>query len=196
MLQQEAQAALAVVAANKTLPPSPLPSPEHPADAAPANKLLEQAQQHPHQRPASASNIVSRTASPARFDKFGRRVISPPLTRTSSGQGTPGTSTPLRRESEVSLHSAQIPFQRQFTEFFQQHQQQLDLDVAQATSLMQLYEIRAKIKQQDNSSLLKAREKISALRQFQSQNPITPAEGHATPDVKENRYTYPRTSAP
>lgn len=59
---------------------------------------------------------------------------------------------------------------------------------------MQLYEIRAKIKQQDNSSLLKAREKISALRQFQSQSPITNPERHATPDVPQNRYTYPRTS--
>jgi hypothetical protein len=60
---------------------------------------------------------------------------------------------------------------------------------------MQLYEIRAKIKQQDNSSLLKAREKISALRQYQSQSPVTSAERHATPDVQHSRFTYPRTSA-
>ena len=73
--------------------------------------------------------------------------------------------------------------------------QQVDLDVAQATSLMQLYEIRAKIKQQDNSSLLRAREKISALKQFQPQSPITNAERYTTPDVPQNRYTYPRTSA-
>ncbi|KAJ9133351.1 hypothetical protein NKR19_g9079 [Coniochaeta hoffmannii] len=164
---QEARAALAVVTANKTLPTappaSPSPSPEHPAQAAPANKFLEQSQRD-HQR-------VTRTASPATFDKFGRRIISPPLSRTNSATGTPGTSTPLRRESEV------------------------DLDVAQATSLMQLYEIRAKLKQQDNSSLLKAREKINALRQYQSQSPITSAERHATPDVPQTRFTYPRTSA-
>jgi hypothetical protein len=60
---------------------------------------------------------------------------------------------------------------------------------------MQLYEIRAKIKQQDNSSLLKAREKISALRQFQSQSPITNPERHATPDSPQTRFTYPKTSA-
>ncbi|KAB5536510.1 hypothetical protein GE09DRAFT_1140190 [Coniochaeta sp. 2T2.1] len=172
---QEARAALAVVTANKTVPntPAPLaapsPSPEHPSDAAPANKFLEQPQRD-HQRTGSSS-ITSRTSSPATFDKFGRRIISPPLTRTNSATGTPGTSTPMRRESEV------------------------DLDVAQATSLMQLYEIRAKIKQQDNSSLLKAREKISALRQFQSQSPITHGERHAPPDVPQTRFTYPRTSA-
>jgi hypothetical protein len=60
---------------------------------------------------------------------------------------------------------------------------------------MQLYEIRAKIKQQDNSSLLRAREKISALRQFQSQSPTTSFERQATPDVP-HRFTYPRTSTP
>jgi len=60
---------------------------------------------------------------------------------------------------------------------------------------MQLYEIRAKIKQQDNSSLLKAREKISALRQFQSQSPMAHSERHATPDIPQARFTYPRTSA-
>lgn len=60
---------------------------------------------------------------------------------------------------------------------------------------MQLYEIRAKIKQQDNSSLLKAREKISALRQCQSQSTIPGTDRQDTPDVPHSRFTYPKPSA-
>jgi hypothetical protein len=108
------------VTANKTLPTephtAPSPSPEHPADA-PANKLLSQPQQLHHQGVDFASGVASRTASPARFDKFGRRIISPPLTRTNSNHGSPGTSTPVRSQSEVSLPSLQMLSHKTFTEF-------------------------------------------------------------------------------
>lgn len=42
--------------------------------------------------PCSASPFVSPTASPAKFDKLGRRILTPPNTRTSSAYGSlPGT---------------------------------------------------------------------------------------------------------
>ncbi|EGS19045.1 uncharacterized protein CTHT_0056670 [Thermochaetoides thermophila DSM 1495] len=85
--------------------------------------------------PCSASPFVSRTASPAKFDKFGRRILTPPNTRTSSAYASlPGTP---RNEFED--------------------------DVDRAHALMALYEIRAKLKDQDSRSLNKLREKIAAL---------------------------------
>ncbi len=52
---------------------------------------------------------------------------------------------------------------------------------------MALYEIRAKLKEQDNSSLLKAREKIAALaarQQAETQQKSEP--------IKHYPYTYPK----
>lgn len=54
---------------------------------------------------------------------------------------------------------------------------------------MALYDIRSKLKQQDNSSLAKAREKINALAarqqaQAQAQNQVKP--------IRSNRYSYPK----
>lgn len=46
---------------------------------------------------------------------------------------------------------------------------QIDGDIDRASTLLSLYEIRAKLKEQDNSSLLKAREKINALAAKQAQ---------------------------
>lgn len=102
----------------------------------------------------------------ARFDKFGRRILlSPPLTRTNSAQAS-GTATP-RRDSD----------------------NEDDLD--RASTLMALYEIRAKLKQQDNSSLIKAREKIAdlAARQQAQQTGAPPASGSNKRDSA--RFSYP-----
>jgi hypothetical protein len=65
---------------------------------------------------------------------------------------------------------------------------QLDADLERASTLMALYDIRSKLKQQDNSSLLKAREKINALaaRQQAQQAPKT---GEAR---RTNRYSFPK----
>lgn len=46
---------------------------------------------------------------------------------------------------------------------------QIDGDIDRASTLLSLYEIRAKLKEQDNSSLMKAREKINALAAKQAQ---------------------------
>lgn len=58
---------------------------------------------------------------------------------------------------------------------------------------MALYEIRAKLKQQDNSSLIKAREKIAALatKQQQQQHAEADKPGKHEP-IKHYPYTYPK----
>ena len=84
------------------------------------------------------------------------------MTRSSSSHGSlPGTP---RRESEN------------------------EDEVDRASTLMSLYEIRAKIKQQDNSSLMRAREKIQALAARQQAQAAEKKEAH------NNRYSFPRHS--
>ncbi|KAK1769527.1 hypothetical protein QBC33DRAFT_324418 [Phialemonium atrogriseum] len=153
---QEAEAALALVNANKALPP--------PHDA---SKPLEQDQLH-HQRPASASAIISWTSSSAKFDKFGRRILTPPMTRSNSSMGPiSGTSTP-RGESQA------------------------EDDVARATSLMQLYEIRAQLRQQDTTGLNRARERINAIQARQHQQMAHTPEKRETSESSQTRFTYPK----
>ncbi len=64
--------------------------------------------------------------------------------------------------------------------------QQLEDDVDKATSLMALYDIRMKLKEQDNTSLNKLREKIAAL---QTRQQAEKKEGGSS------RYTYPKAPA-
>lgn len=54
---------------------------------------------------------------------------------------------------------------------------------------MALYEIRAKLKQQDNSSLMKAREKIANLAARQQQQTAT---GKKEPEKITSRFTFPK----
>lgn len=55
---------------------------------------------------------------------------------------------------------------------------------------MALYDIRSKLKQQDNSSLLKAREKINALAaRQQAQQAQNMAK---TDEMRRNRYSFPK----
>lgn len=100
--------------------------------------------------------------------------MSPPLSRTNSAQAS-GAATP-RRDSEM------------------------EDDLDRASTLMALYEIRAKLKQQDNSSLIKAREKIAELAAKQQQqthtqthaqnpNPVA-AAGHGKKEG--SRFSYPK----
>lgn len=55
---------------------------------------------------------------------------------------------------------------------------------------MALYEIRAKLREQDNTSLLKLREKVAALQARQH----TEKKDGAT-DNRQSRFTYPKTPA-
>jgi hypothetical protein len=55
---------------------------------------------------------------------------------------------------------------------------------------MALYDIRAKIKQQDNSSLMRAREKINALaaKQLAAERNLK-----ASDELRRHRYTFPKS---
>lgn len=52
---------------------------------------------------------------------------------------------------------------------------------------MALYDIRSKLKQQDNSSLLRAREKINALAARQQAQ-----QASKTEEMRRNRYSFPK----
>jgi len=160
---QEAQAAVALVNANKSLASTAASSAAAASSKAPDVPPVRPSQRN-HQRIGSASSFISRTASPAKFDNFGRRILTPPMSRTNSQQGSiPGTP---RRESEP------------------------EDDVDKANSLMALYDIRMKVKEQDHTSLLKLREKIAAL---QARQQAEKKEG--TVDGRHSRYTYPKAPA-
>ncbi|KAL2259387.1 hypothetical protein VTK26DRAFT_6961 [Humicola hyalothermophila] len=159
----ESQSAVALVNANK--------SPTLGSATTESSKASEQAAARPgprnHQRTPSSSSApsgswVSRTASPAKFDKYGRRILTPPNTRSNSNHGSiPGTP---RREAEI------------------------DEDVDRANSLMALYEIRAKLKDQDNRSLNKLREKVAALHARQQAE-----KKDATGDGGRMKFSYPKS---
>ncbi|KAK3309611.1 uncharacterized protein B0T15DRAFT_8302 [Chaetomium strumarium] len=164
---QESQAASALVNANKT----PTTTTSAPADS---NRPSEQL--HPkrpdllhHRRTGSAgsaastgSSFMSRTGSPAKFDKLGRRIITPPNTRSNSTYNSiPGTP---RREPDY------------------------EDDVDRAGTLMALYDIRARLRDQDNARTLnKLREKIDALHAKQ-------VHAEKKDAVTGSRYSYPKSS--
>ncbi|ORY62149.1 uncharacterized protein BCR38DRAFT_410594 [Pseudomassariella vexata] len=136
-----------------------------------ANKNLD-AKLVPQSQPQSKGLSESRTASPAtRFDKLGRRIFTPPLSRTNSGTGTTASSIPGTPRT---------------------HREDSDADIDRASTLLSLYEIRAKLKEQDNSSLMKAREKINALAAKQAQT--SKDQKHLAPPKKDGpgRITYPK----
>jgi Tfp pilus assembly protein PilO len=68
--------------------------------------------------------------------------------------------------------------------------QQLEDDVDKANSLMALYDIRMKVKEQDHTSLLKLREKIAALQARQQAE-----KKEASANQQHSRYTYPKAPA-
>ncbi|KAH6634090.1 hypothetical protein B0J18DRAFT_415271 [Chaetomium sp. MPI-SDFR-AT-0129] len=153
----ESQAAVKVVTVNKAN------SSPAPVDAdKPAEQLQRPALRGSGGSGASGgSSFISRTASPAKFDKYGRRILTPPNTRSNSTYGSiPGTPKP-----------------------------EADDDVSQASSLMALYEIRAKLKDHDtNRNLSKLREKIDALHAKQLQT--DKKDG----DASKMKIPYPKKS--
>lgn len=70
--------------------------------------------------------------------------------------------------------------------------EQAEDDMDRASTLMALYEIRAKLKQQDNSSLMKAREKIADLAARQQQQQTTATPGKKEPEKITSRFTFPK----
>ncbi|KAK5624756.1 hypothetical protein RRF57_000472 [Xylaria bambusicola] len=112
-----------------------------------ANKAVDSPDkpQTNHRRSATESCITSPPPSASRLtDKYGRRFFSPPLSRTNSATPSSIPGTPRGEHAT-------------------------DSDVDRASTLLSLYEIRAKLREQDNSSLMKAREKINALAAKQQQ---------------------------
>ncbi|OAQ72197.1 hypothetical protein VFPPC_00227 [Pochonia chlamydosporia 170] len=101
---------------------------------------------------------------PPKFDKLGRRILINSGSRSGSAANSiPGT--PRLSDSNA------------------------DDDLERASTLMALYDIRAKIKQQDNSSLLRAREKINALAAKQQ---AAERSMKASDELRRHRYSFPK----
>ncbi|KAI4602691.1 hypothetical protein KJ359_007909 [Pestalotiopsis sp. 9143b] len=151
---QDQGAAKALVAANKNL------------ERAVGSKDVPTPTSQPQSKGAGTPVVDSRNTTPAgRFDKLGRRIFSPPMSRTNSF--TPSTSsmpgTPRKDD--------------------------IDGDIDRASTLLSLYEIRAKLKEQDNSSLMKAREKINALAAKQAQLAKQHQQSQLQPKLPTSRPT-------
>ncbi|KHN96440.1 uncharacterized protein MAM_05729 [Metarhizium album ARSEF 1941] len=113
-------------------------------------------------RPANMKRSWSSEASvPPKFDKLGRRI----LINSGSRSGSAANSSPPRAARPV------------------------DDDLERASTLMALYDIRAKIKQQDNSSLMRAREKINALAAKQQ---AADRSMRASDELRRHRYSFPK----
>lgn len=160
---QEPKAANSLVNANKTLPTNP-PKPQEVQN-------LRASQPTPGSIPRSSS-----ATSQNRFDKLGRKILTPPaMSRTNSSGPTPldvsypGTPRELAND-----------------------------DVNQANHLMTLYEIRNKLKQQDSTGLKKAREQIDALiertKQRQQGSQSEAQSQPERPRPLSRTYTYPKTT--
>ncbi|KAM0665429.1 hypothetical protein ACQRIT_006286 [Beauveria bassiana] len=137
------------------------------ANESPTSQPQQQQQQRP---PAMRRHWSTEQAGLPKFDKLGRRILisSPNMSRPSSNTNSiPGT--PRGGGSDV------------------------DDDLERASTLMALYDIRAKIKQQDNSSLLKAREKINALAAKQQAQQAADRNAKAAEEARRNRYSFPRS---
>ncbi|KAM0280395.1 hypothetical protein ACHAQH_004109 [Verticillium albo-atrum] len=167
----EPSAAAALVTANKAIQKVEQDShslaPRRPSDDL---RRAQSAQSYPRASATGTSSPASGSGAatgPARHDKFGRRILmSPPLTRTNSAQGSvPGTP---RRDSDP------------------------EDDLDRASTLMALYDIRAKLKQQDNSSLMKAREKIAELAARQQAQAGAAGAGRKEGEKGPARYSYPK----
>ncbi|SPO00881.1 uncharacterized protein DNG_03629 [Cephalotrichum gorgonifer] len=114
-----------------------------------------------------------------------QRLMRPDLGRTCSSVSTPGPfdrlgkhvfgSQPPTRPSSVSATAPGTPVPHDIED-----------DVDKASTLIALQEIRAKLKQQDNTSLMKAREKVNALAARQQALESNGKSG------RKPRYTYPK----
>jgi hypothetical protein len=122
----------------------------------------------PRSRPASAlqRSWSFEPSSQPKFDKYGRRIHLNPPTSSRSGSQTNSIPGTPRNES--------------------------DNDLDQASTLIALYEIRSKLKQQDNSSLIRAREKINALAAKQQAQQAAERNMKAAEELRRTRYSFPK----
>ncbi|KAG6284504.1 hypothetical protein E4U09_007852 [Claviceps aff. purpurea] len=120
--------------------------------------------------PPSRPSVLNRSWSsesgvPLKFDRVDRRML---INLPASRSGTAANSAP--GTPRLSDSNAEYDWER-------------------ASTLMALYDIRAKIKQQDNSSLLRAREKINALAAKQQ---AAERNAKASKELRRHRYLYPK----
>lgn len=112
-------------------------------------------------------------SSQGKVDKYGRRILvnssSPHSPRGSATNSIPGT--PRRGDFD------------------------LDDDLERASMLMALYDIRSKLKQQDNSSLIRAREKINAIAAKQQAQQAAERNMKAAEELRRNRFSFPKSPA-
>jgi len=141
-----------------------------------ANKTLDRKPQprtETQPQPKAAADVApaASTGGTQATNKFGLRMFSPPLTRKNSATPSSIPGTPTREDGP-------------------------DTDIDRASTLLSLYEIRAKLKEQDNSSLIKAREKINALAAKQQmvaeqKKPAAPSPRKGT-TTGPSRFNYPK----
>lgn len=123
----------------------------------------------PRSRPASALQRSWSFEPNSKFDKYGRRIhLNPPTSSSRSGSGSQTNSIPGTPRNET------------------------DSDLDQASTLIALYEIRSKLKQQDNSSLIKAREKINALAAKQQAQQAAERNMKAAEELRRTRFSFPK----
>ncbi|KAJ0313708.1 hypothetical protein COL5a_003369 [Colletotrichum fioriniae] len=191
----EPNAAAALVTANKAIQTVEKTNANPAAPGLPRRPTDELRRVHTHS--SQTSRTGTGTASPARVDKFGRRIMmSPPaLSRSNSAQGsipgTPKRDSDVRSTTTTTLQHQPQPLgtgQRAYVMGAEQAEDDMD----RASTLMALYEIRAKLKQQDNSSLMKAREKIADLAARQQQQQTTATPGKKEPEKITSRFTFPK----
>ncbi|PHH61542.1 hypothetical protein CDD81_279 [Ophiocordyceps australis] len=135
----------------------------------PTSQPQSQMQQQQQQRPSSLTRALSSEPGyPPKFDKMGRRIfINSPGSRPGSAAGS-GPGTPRRGDSDV------------------------DDEWERASVLMALYDIRAKIKEQDHSSLVRAREKINAIAAKQQAQQAAERNLRTAEELRRNRYSFPK----
>ncbi|KAF7550585.1 hypothetical protein G7Z17_g5626 [Cylindrodendrum hubeiense] len=120
-----------------------------------------------HQRrPSGLQRAWSSEGKFEKFDKFGRRILINSPRSGSAANSVPGT--PRRGDSDF------------------------EDDVDRASTLIALYDIRSKLKQQDNSSLVKAREKINAIAAKQHAQQAAERNSKAADQLRRNRYSFPK----
>lgn len=156
----EPEAAAAIVSANTTI--TTIRQTDD-ITSAPSSTTLQVPQSQ--QRPSALTRSWSTEAGQPKLDKYGRRILA---NTPGSRSGSTATSTP-----GTPRHGASTA--------------DLDADLERASTLMALYDIRSKLKQQDNSSLLKAREKINALAARQQAQQAARNE-----EIRRNRYSFPK----
>ncbi|KOS18949.1 hypothetical protein ESCO_000866 [Escovopsis weberi] len=157
--------AAAAIAQAANVPAIQTSLPHNTQDAPPTSAGQRQNQNQNQQQPTLRRAWSSETNIQPRYDVIGRRFMINSPKSGSAANSTPGTPRHL----------------------------DLEEDLERANTLMALYDIRAKLKQQDHSSLIKAREKINALAARQQAQQAAERNMKAAEEMRRNRYSFPKS---